>query len=292
MPTDPPTAQTAECPVVTTITPQGRKRPLRTYGRQSVRSRRREPEPPKENGKYEDENPDLGREDPTLQQPELPKKGHAEGPKRGSILAYFKPLPPSYDDIGFPMPSSDTADPTPTPPSSPPLPKPRKRRRLTTRPQFGAEDLYQKDGDGNNILADDTSVEDAEVPQGRGPALDRFPLPVRHVAHDRMRPVLGEVAANIQQHPTASAGATTDRGTRSKKTGEKRSAKDMTQTTLSLTVHKEPGFTICGVCDLLYNPLNEKDRKEHKRRHAAYTRNKGKAGGIDTCSAVRRHRSI
>lgn len=92
---------------------------------------------------------------------------------------------------------------------------------------------------------------------------------------DTPRPALGGLtasAANLQGRPAEPSergkGAATD------KPPEKRPPKEMTQTTLSLSVQKEPGFTICGVCDLLYNPLNEKDRKEHSKRHAAFSRSK------------------
>jgi len=44
--------------------------------------------------------------------------------------------------------------------------------------------------------------------------------------------------------------------------------------TLSLAINPGPGFTVCKDCDVLYNPLNEKDRKEHKKQHAAHVRAK------------------
>jgi hypothetical protein len=44
------------------------------------------------------------------------------------------------------------------------------------------------------------------------------------------------------------------------------------QTTLALT--DDPAFTICKDCDMLYNPLNEKDKKDHTRRHATALRKK------------------
>ena len=49
------------------------------------------------------------------------------------------------------------------------------------------------------------------------------------------------------------------------------------QTTLSLAIDPRPGFTICKDCGILYNPLNDKDRKEHKKQHAAHARAKLKA---------------
>jgi hypothetical protein len=52
------------------------------------------------------------------------------------------------------------------------------------------------------------------------------------------------------------------------------STKAKVQTTLSLSVGNEPGFRICKDCNMLYNPLNEKDRKDHAREHAASSRRK------------------
>lgn len=51
--------------------------------------------------------------------------------------------------------------------------------------------------------------------------------------------------------------------------------KELVQTTLNVAINPGPGFTICKDCGILYNPLNEMDRKEHKRRHAAHLRSAG-----------------
>lgn len=53
-----------------------------------------------------------------------------------------------------------------------------------------------------------------------------------------------------------------------KKTSAK--AKTTVQTTLSLT--RETGFKECKDCNIVYNPLHEKDAKFHARRHAAVLR--------------------
>jgi hypothetical protein len=54
----------------------------------------------------------------------------------------------------------------------------------------------------------------------------------------------------------------------------KRQTKERVQMTLSLAINPGPGFTVCKDCGILYNPLNEKDRKEHKKQHAAHVRAK------------------
>ncbi|KAM7185126.1 hypothetical protein V8F33_012572 [Rhypophila sp. PSN 637] len=61
---------------------------------------------------------------------------------------------------------------------------------------------------------------------------------------------------------------------------KKKKPKELVQTTLSLAINPGPGFTVCKDCGILYNHLNENDRKEHKRRHAAHVRSKTKRGAL------------
>ncbi|KAK4218367.1 hypothetical protein QBC37DRAFT_198947 [Rhypophila decipiens] len=63
------------------------------------------------------------------------------------------------------------------------------------------------------------------------------------------------------------------------KNNKKKKPKELVQTTLSLAINPGPGFTVCKDCGILYNHLNENDRKEHKRRHAAHVRSKTKSRG-------------
>jgi hypothetical protein len=120
---------------------------------------------------------------------------------------------------------------------------------------------------------DSTKKTTVEQQQQASPSKAEATIIVGIAAHTTPRPALSEVPANTLEHD-GPAGSSGDGGTRTKKRPDKRPARDMTQTTLSLSVHKEPGFTMCGVCDILYNPLNEKDRREHNRRHAAFSRSK------------------
>lgn len=84
---------------------------------------------------------------------------------------------------------------------------------------------------------------------------------------------LSEVAANrINQDTTPPITTTNGK----KKKAGKHAAKEKVQTTLSLAMNPGPGFTICKECGVLYNHLNEKDRKEHKKQHAAHVRSKAK----------------
>ncbi|KAM7186450.1 hypothetical protein V8F20_011385 [Naviculisporaceae sp. PSN 640] len=74
-----------------------------------------------------------------------------------------------------------------------------------------------------------------------------------------------------------SSSSTIEENQRTTTKKKKKKQKELVQTTLSLAINPGPGFTICKDCGILYNHLNENDRKEHKRRHAAYVRGKQKS---------------
>ncbi|KAK3937159.1 hypothetical protein QBC46DRAFT_393410 [Diplogelasinospora grovesii] len=57
---------------------------------------------------------------------------------------------------------------------------------------------------------------------------------------------------------------------------KKRQKKEMMQMTLNVSRTTDPGFTLCKDCGILYNHLNQKDRQEHSRRHAAWVRRNNK----------------
>ncbi|AEO67949.1 uncharacterized protein THITE_2089449 [Thermothielavioides terrestris NRRL 8126] len=253
-----------------------RKRPLRTYSRRPVQAREQAREySPNEPTKSETDTRDAALADssrlPALSSQD---KNRGQPPSRGSILAYFKPLPPSSDKAPSGAASSDPAE---LPPSSPassstsPSTRPRKRRRLTTRPLLSEPGQYS-----TGAAADETGVPPECCPMTKDASI--VVVPSKECG--TLRSALSEVAVNRRDHPGAGPGGALANGSAgSKKRAGKRAAKDMTQTTLSLSVQKEPGFTMCGVCDILYNPLNEKDRREHNRRHAARCRIRQKAAG-------------
>ncbi|KAK4098730.1 hypothetical protein N658DRAFT_395205, partial [Parathielavia hyrcaniae] len=252
-------------------TSRSRKPPLRTYSRRSAPPKASDDEPPSIDREPRAAAPDPGPEVSPGQPPVLPQQKpvkHSNRPGRGSILAYFKPEPPSSDKAQSDVASSDPIDPPPTSSSSLPVPsQSRKRRRLTTRPRLSGLDQDSKDGGGGGTGPDDDSGEESRVKRAKSPVRDKTSY-----SNCAPRPPLSEVAANTVDLQEGSRRALTDGATKTKKQPAKRLAKDMTQTTLSLSIHKEPVFTICGVCDILYNPLNEKDRREHSRRHAAWSR--------------------
>jgi len=59
---------------------------------------------------------------------------------------------------------------------------------------------------------------------------------------------------------------------RGSKPSKRRKQALVTQTTLSLA--SKGSFTECKVCDILYNPLHEKDVRDHTRYHAKICRRK------------------
>ncbi|KAK3305856.1 uncharacterized protein B0T15DRAFT_212655 [Chaetomium strumarium] len=270
-----PTIPAADVPPVT-ITPERRKRPLRTYSRRSAPAKGHygESAPQSEEEKTETV-PDVPRaESPQL--PVLPRQDQTKRPSRGSILAYFKPVPPSSDDAPVAFACSDSAEPLSTPPTSPlALLLPRKRRRLTTRPHLNP-DQRVTDGAEGCIKTDSEPDEESRTSKSRSSSIEST-IVVGGNSDSALRPPLCSVAVNTLQPQAAPVSALEHAKPKTTRTSEKKKpAKDMTQTTLSLSIHKEPGFTICGACDILYNPLNEKDRREHNRRHAAHSRRKTK----------------
>ncbi|KAL2262502.1 hypothetical protein VTK26DRAFT_1135 [Humicola hyalothermophila] len=272
---NPPTTHAAEDLIASPTTAPQRKRPLRTYGRRSRQSRELEQAAATTEGSTPGANPDPA----DVPSPSSPRSPPARDQKnrlnRGSILAYFKPSIPSSDGARAHPPSSSAA-PVSTPPSSPPsLPRSRKRRRLTTRPQFCGNQQTEGNPLGDGTQAGEELGRDTESLHS-STRIDEFTIVVNTEGDDSTPSPLSEVGVNVLHNRAQSARSTPNPGATCKPPPVRRRAKEMTQTTLSLSVHKEPGFTICSVCDLLYNPLNEKDRREHRRRHAAYTRAKAR----------------
>lgn len=280
MSADRPTIHMAEPPInLATGLSQKRRRPLRTYGRRSTQARESALGSSGEEDSYRCLNSDLGRAESVSELTRLPRQESWKSPKRRSILAYFKPLPSNSDTAGSDLLSSSLVQPAPTPLlSPPPSSKPRKRRRLTTRPQFGEEESFLKDGTEVDGTRNDFAM-DGDCPQSHNPP----PIDTKNAIQDTVRSTLGGIAAGSLNRGNRSAGDRAEQGHGVRKPPRKRSARDMMQTTLSLSVHKDPGFTVCTVCDILYNPFNEKDRREHRRRHAAYSRTKSKASGAGIC---------
>ncbi|KAK3313267.1 hypothetical protein B0H66DRAFT_569897 [Apodospora peruviana] len=263
---------------------QTRKRPLRTYGRRAAASKDYELPTSKRRRKYTN-GTDSCHPEPSSPLPQLPTP---ELPKRTSILSYFKPATATSSGTASPAERPDASEMLQPPPSPPLVSAPRKRRRLTTRPDFAKKDIdsiakipqendAKEKEDGTRVNkkhGQDTS------PKGAHGAPFIAVSTLDLIQGDDNRSVIREtVTSSLNQ-----AGPAVPHSSSSDSTaGEKRSPtanrpkKDMVQTTLSLAINPGPGFTICKECGILYNPLNEGDRKEHKRRHAAHIRSKSKS---------------
>ena len=267
----PSTSTLSEISAVTeSSTSQVRKRPLRTYGRRFAQTSNLKPKVQNDAPRVDTKTSPRAKAETTSTR--SPKKEGQEKPSRGSILAYFKPVPPRTEKRTSKRESEGTER-LDTPPSSPPsLPSTRKRRRLTTRPQYLYDDQFVKDAYEQDAEEDNKEARTFTPTHKHSPSVESTII----VALD-------EVPANVVPVPRGSPSTSTKSGDGgSRPPQRKRSAREMTQTTLNLSIHKEPGFTICSVCDLLYNPLNEKDRKEHKRLHAAYLRNKPRSSSVES----------
>lgn len=263
-----------------TVVSQGRKRPLRTYSRRIVQTRAQE-------AKRSDGNPSAvitnlkptdepDRRTVAQSKSEGERLTEAECPNRGSILAYFRPVPPRTDSSLPEAPATEPVEPPPGSDFSCESRGAKSRRRLTTRPQIREAREVSKDDVEKPINDKDVNaVERAETDGGRDGSADDSDCSIPS-SHDPLAEALAELPANTLGCHDSTASDSTDGGVKPKKQLHKRSAKEMTQTTLSLSLQKEPGFILCSVCDILYNPFNDKDKKEHNRRHAAASRKRRK----------------
>ncbi|RBR23994.1 uncharacterized protein FIESC28_03304 [Fusarium coffeatum] len=236
-----------------------RAKPLRTYGKRSIRDDsprqqslkkpRVSPETtptetsaPKETDEGLPSLPKIVAEDTQ----NTTKTTAPTKPTKSSILNFFKPIPPSSTVAS--SPKSDEPRPGSTPPSSPPAPRTeaRKKPRLL---RFRATSLPILDGENSE---DDTQqmegVKDEEE-SGAKPT----------------RSTLRESSLNRESSSNSDA-----------KTGKKAKGKSTVQTTLNLS--SQAAFSECKVCNTVWNPLYPDDVKYHTKQHAAVlrARRKGK----------------
>lgn len=287
------------------LVPTARKRPLRTYSKRSSASgkenepltKRRKP------GREESDAPAAAHNEgdrKPVSSPQLPALPAGPRPAaRSSILAYFKPL--SFSD---PACSSSSATVSPSSPprtssqdvaSTPPLSgppyaaqkgssRPRPPRRLTTRPDHvidlarpadedekGEASFARAHGKGDRGHTT-TTREPRETTTG---PQRNSEMPCRGGKEEFGTEGAPREKMADQAPMTDSAGRDIDSSdaTAHRETTRRRShlKRPLVQTTLSLSA-QELAFTLCGECGILYNPLNERDRKDHARRHAAHLR--------------------
>ncbi|KAF5574607.1 vacuolar er assembly vma12 [Fusarium pseudocircinatum] len=236
---------------------RSRVKPLRTYGKRSIRDDSpKEPHTKKRRvsteaaasepaSKDTDTAPLKEVTEEVKNAPELTttSKPTAEPAKKGSILNFFKPVPPSSTVAS--SPKSDEPQPESTPPSSPPQPpriEPRKKPRLL-RFRGTSTPLLDDENAGDDTQGEVTEAEDSGTkstrPAARESSLNR------------------EVSTN-ESNP-----------------GKKGKAKTPTvQTTLNLST--QAAFSECKVCNTVWNPLYPDDVKFHTKQHAAVLRAKKK----------------
>ncbi|KAF5654134.1 hypothetical protein F25303_1681 [Fusarium sp. NRRL 25303] len=235
--------------------PRSRVKPLRTYGKRSIRD-----DSPKEpNTKKRRVSTEATASEPeskgtntaplkkvTEERKNVPEstttnKPTAEPVKKGSILNFFKLVPPSSTVAS--SPKSDEPQPEPTPPSSPPEPpriEPRKKPRLL-RFRGTSTPLLDEDNTGDDTQGEDTEAEDSGTKSAR--------------------PAARESSLNREQ------------STNDSKPGKRGKVKTLTvQTTLNLS--SQAAFSECKVCNTVWNPLYPDDVKFHTKQHAAVLRAK------------------
>ncbi|KAI7765480.1 hypothetical protein LZL87_007231 [Fusarium oxysporum] len=250
-------ASTLRCASPAPSVPRSRVKPLRTYGKRSIRD-----DSPKEpNTKKRRVSTEVTASEPaskgtdtaplkrvTEEAKNTPEstttnKPTTESIKKGSILSFFKPVPPSSTVTS--SPKSDEPQTESTPPSSPPQPpriEPRKKPRLL-RFRGTSTPLLADDNTGDDTQGEDTEAEDSGTkstrPAARGSSLQR------------------------------------ESSTSDIKPGKKAKIKTPTvQTTLNLS--SQAAFSECKVCNTVWNPLYPDDVKFHTKQHAAVLRAKKK----------------
>ncbi|KAF5666903.1 vacuolar er assembly vma12 [Fusarium circinatum] len=237
--------------------PRSRVKPLRTYGKRSIRD-----DSPKEpNVKKRRVSAEATTSEPTSKgtdtaplkkvteeaknTPEstITNKIIAEPVKKGSILNFFKPVPPSSTVTS--SLKSDEPHPESTPPSSPPQPpkiEPRKKPRLL-RFRGTSTPLLDEGNTGDDTQGEDTEAEDSSTKS--------------------TRPTARESSLNREQ------------STNDSKPGKRGKTKTPTvQTTLNLS--SQAAFSECKVCNTVWNPRYPDDVKFHTKQHAAVLRAKKK----------------
>ncbi|KAI1344447.1 hypothetical protein F5Y15DRAFT_366619 [Xylariaceae sp. FL0016] len=172
---------------------------------------------------------------------------------RGTIFAYFRKIPNPTHRPSLPPQSSVSAVEADTTPSAPLLPSSTRRkkiRRLTTK--VSSRDVIESDFE-DNAGERPEAIESASTNE----------VPISPTSQS----FLGDADSRT---------GNLDKGLSRPETGTRRCGKKTSkatkvatvQTTLSLSI-TDQGFTECKECNMLYNPLHEKDARLHARRHAA-----------------------
>ncbi|KAH7237680.1 uncharacterized protein BKA55DRAFT_578105 [Fusarium redolens] len=238
--------------------PRSRVKPLRTYGKRSIRDdspkepntkKRRvssevtDSESPASKGTGTAPLKRAKEEAKNTPESTTTNKPTTEPIKKGSILNFFKPVPPSSTVTS--SPKSDEPQPESTPPSSPPQPpriEPRKKPRLL-RFRGTSTPLLDDDNTGDDTLGEDTEAEDPSAKTSRPAARE----------------------SSLQRESSTSDIKLVKRG---------KPKTPAVQTTLNIS--SQAAFSECKVCNTVWNPLYPDDVKFHTKQHAAVLRAKKK----------------
>ena len=253
------------------------KRPLRTYGR-CTRSNAIPNTPTK---RQRAEGPTRMPDGNQVQSSRLSQPG---GQNRISIPSFFKPLKSNSD---YPAPSPQPTSVLKSEPILTPSPllyaQPRKRRRLTTRPN--ADSQYVTDITGprlDNAFPEVDNEAPREASAYRAPPLQQSQAEWESSNGRKGERTLGErrgtgCAEEAQGALRDAKPSSLNRKAMLRQDGEGaksrwRVNRARIQTTLSLSIELEPRFRVCTDCNMLYNPFNGKDRRDHERQHTAWER--------------------
>ncbi|EFX05226.1 hypothetical protein CMQ_3295 [Grosmannia clavigera kw1407] len=208
--------------------------------------------------------------------------GSSKKHKRSGILRYFQPAPlprscthttsssssqcsaGESDRSAAPESTSQTAavtgTPPPSPPRSPPTARPRQKRRLNIRPDIPDVSEKKAESDTKTARPEEDAKGDGQDRQSQtGSGTTASSVRMRA----RMRARMLGMCGLVDQEQQASA---------RKKTPTPAAS---TQTTLSLTIGGD-AMKECTECNILYNPLHEKDAKFHARYHASLRRKRAR----------------
>jgi hypothetical protein len=215
------------------------KRPLQTYGKSAAHAAGKEnaPPPKRQRRDLKDTTDSEPTGNPMPESARLPLQTHdpvASLPRDAPVNAAAVPTQPRSSILAY-----------------------FQRLPPTSRPQPAT----------SSTTASETPIPSSTPPPSPPPVKSR--TRVRRRLNSRPERIREEKERGTEDN---AAGGTEREGLDDRTRKRKRRREELTQTTLSLSLTEDAGFQICDVCHILYNPLNDKDRKEHSRRHAAFIR--------------------
>ncbi|KAI5923019.1 hypothetical protein F4810DRAFT_234322 [Camillea tinctor] len=239
------------------------QRPLRTYSKRVAPTDSTEPVAKRQRTNEAQLTPQIAKSSDKLNtdvsavsEPILPAIPPTAPSRKGTITAYFKKIDPPTSSSMLPSEaSSDNIEPIiTTPPSSPPALNTRRKRarRLTTR-------AVSRDNAEHGNEEDERTEESKEEKQ--------VSAKIEELSSPENQDILTSVGSHALNRMETITRKRSEAGKRGKTT--------TVQTTLSLSL-TDTGFVECQECNMIYNPIHEKDAKDHARVHAALQRAKSR----------------